>query len=195
MEYYDNIPIWENNYRLRKLSEFTDYLKQYYNSANEEAKNNICLSLQEVHDIILCAGINPYLNYTPPPMIGGYIQNIDVVLNFDNLRCYGISERKVYDFILMAVGVYLRDKRKSWIRTFNPFYWLGRIIECIASIPFWFLGHIGFDRYKIETSLLGKITKGIFKIVIFLSALLPILDLLGLLEPIKAFFKLNNVQN
>jgi len=138
--------------------------------------------LDECRSIIVLAGVSPIITYVPPPAIGGYVQRIDILTNLFNLHNFEISLDTVFDHIDRAIGVYERDEFRACIRTFNPFFWLGLLLDFIVEIPFSLLGKAGFNKSTIEESLLGRIAKTIMYLVTLLASLLTILQLTGYLE-------------
>ena len=135
MKFYNKIPIWENKERLKILTKFRELLNTYFNNVefvmgmaepieNETAQGvrvEINLVLSEVRKVLHSAGIRPVIRYTPPPMIGGYIRDIDITLNIFNLRYYKIPYNQLFDTVDIAIGKYSKDSKRTWIRTFNPF--------------------------------------------------------------------------
>ena len=143
--------------------------------------------MNNVHAIMNAAQTNPYIVYTPAPIVGGYIQNINVILNYDNLSHYNIPEEKVFDFLYITLGKYRDDYTKSVIRTYNPLFWIGCILDYIISLPFFLLGWIGVNKEKIEYSFLGRFIKGICKLIVVIGVIFGILEHLGYMEPVKNF--------
>jgi len=201
MNYYKKITIWENNKRVRLLSEFRELVVTYFNnikylgfgssgvSENEkarEARIKINMILDKMYFIIISAGVNPIMYYTPPPAIGGLTRDIDLVINIFNLYRFRINPQLLLDFIERAIGVYENDGLKALLRTVNPFFWLGLISDYIVSLPFKVFGEIGFNQEKIESSITGKIIKGIIKgtfyLITFLASFLAVLKYIGYLE-------------
>jgi len=209
MKFYNKIPVWENKKRLKLLYEFRELVDTYFNSVevdymsvnpsadlieNETAQQvriEINRILGEVREVLHSAGIRPIIRYTPPSMIGGYIQHIDITLNMFNLRYYNIPYNKLIDIIDIAIGKYSRDSKRAWMRTFNPIYWSGCIFDYIARLPFVLLGRIGFDSDKAESSIIGRLIKGILYLIVVFAALLTILYYLGYLEQFKGLIQKN----
>lgn len=201
MKFYNKIPIWENKERLKLLTKFRELLNTYFNNVefvrgyssvepieNETAQGarvEINLVLSEVREVLHSAGIRPVIRCTPPPMIGGYIQDVDITLNMFNLRYYKIPHNKLFDFVDIAIGKYSKDSKRAWIRTFNPFYWVGCVFDYIAGLPFALLDRIGFDSDKAESSIIGRCIKGLLYLIVVFAALLTILYYLGYLEQFK----------
>lgn len=204
MQAYNRIPIWENLKRTQCLVELLKLLGQYYanskydvyefkrieNEVSNKIRSQINYSLIQNHKIVESAGISTCVQHTPPPAIGGYIQNIDILYNYHNLDHYQISCRAVADILETAIGVYEADKKASLIRTLNPFYWIGHIVRVIVSIPFTVIDRAGFDAEKASNSLFGKFYKVIAETIIFIAGLLTILHLMGWLESVKGAIQL-----
>ena len=87
----------------------------------------------------------------------------------------------------MALGVYQNDRRAAKIRTFNPFWWLWRALLWFVRIPFVLMDEMGFDGARAEASVVGQLVK----LILFLSAVLTILNYLGWLDAAKALLGLS----
>lgn len=194
---------WENNRRLEKLTEFRALVIQYFNKSRAEwmvderieqpaaegARVKINRMMDEAHDIILYSGVNPSIRYTPPAVVGGYIQNIDLVQNVFNLHRFQITANNLLDFIDRSIGIYESNKRPAHLRAINPFFYLGLAFDLVARIPFVLIGRAGFNRQKVEESLAGRLVKGSIYIVTAMASLLTVLQLLDYLEPFKQVVK------
>jgi len=205
VKFYNKIPIWENKERLKLLTKFRELLNTYFNNIEfvrgysstepiesetaQGARVEINLVLSEVRKVLHSAGIRPVFRCTPPPMIGGYIQHIDITLNMFNLRYYKIPHNKLFDVVDIAIGQYSKDSKRAWIRTFNPFYWVGCVFDYIAGLPFALLDRIGFDSDKAESSIIGRCIKGLLYLIVVFAALLTILYYLGYLEQFKGLIQ------
>lgn len=129
MNFYNKIPIWENKERLKLLYEFRELVDTYFNIVENvrldpsaelieyetarQVRIEINRVLNEVREILHSAGLRPIIRYTPPPMIGGYIQRIDIILNMFDLHRYSIPHNKLIDFIDVAIGKYSRDSKHA----------------------------------------------------------------------------------
>ncbi len=203
MTYYTKILPWENNSRLDKLAEFRALVIEYFNNSHaewmvderieqpkaEEARVKINRMMNGVHDIILYAGVNPSIRYTPPPAVGGYIQNIGLVQNIFNLHRFQIAPNNLLDFIDRAIGIYENNSGPAFRRAINPFFYVGLVFDLVARIPFVLVGRAGFNRKKAEESLVGRVTKGVIYIITALASLLTVLQLLDYLKPAKEVVK------
>lgn len=135
--------------------------------------------------IVQDAGVSTTRFYSPAPIRGGFAGQVDVFLNIFQLRLAQINTSGVTDDLDRAWGIYNRNRRPALIRMFNPFYYLARLLDLVAEIPFAIAGTLGFNRSKAEGSPCGRAAKIIVKLVTFMAALLTILNLLGLLEGIR----------
>jgi len=95
MRPYTKILTWENERRLNRLIGFRDNVVTYFknctfnrfeyepeeNEVAQRARIDINKELGKVHNIMAAAGVYPVLVWTPPPAIGGLVQQIDIVLN------------------------------------------------------------------------------------------------------------------
>lgn len=202
MKPYKKIFIWENIKRTNELISFRDLIVQYFGNApyswkvdgrieNDKAvkiRNQINLVISKIRSYIKAADVQSVQFYTPAPLIGGFSGRIDILSNIfkENL---GINHKEQLDIIDRAMGVYLNDKVNSWIRTFNPFFWIYLILDFLVTLPFKLLGLAGFNQVRIENSLLGKIFKIIFSVISVGAAFLTILEKLGYLESFKVLIR------
>ncbi len=203
MQHYTKIPYWENKKRLALIKRFRSYVSTYYGNSRyswqaegqieeeeaQQARTEINLILHDAHKSIICAGVPTMVQYTPPPVIGGYIQNIDVIQNIFILHQFQIGSDGVFDIVDRSIGIYESDQTASLRRTINPFWWIGKLFTWIVGLPFNFLGSIGFDKKKAEESFTGRLVKGFLYLIMVSAALLTILDLLDLLDKMKELFK------
>ncbi len=201
MRYINRILPWENRRRVGRLFSFREEVVKYFNNCefaafsvkeNQEAqrlRTSINSSIDEIHEMILAAGISPRMTYRASPMAGGYVTDIDVVLNIFNLASYQVSPQTVTDHIERAYGKYRVNQKASTIRLFNPLFYLGLLIDLIAEIPFVILGKLGFNRARAESSLLGRIFKGFFQLCVFVATVFTILHYLGYMDSVKGLIK------
>lgn len=197
MRHYEDITYYENRRRLEKLNKFRRDVILYFNhlqideifrtaSEDEEARKirpKISETLIEIRKIFSSADVAPMIQYTPPPAVGGYIQNVDILDNIFTLHQWSINPQALIDLLDQVRGAYESDCRKSIIRTFNPLTWGLWVIEWVAYIPLRTLGAIGFDVAKAERSMFGKFLKLIGPVAGFMT----ILNLMGWLDSIKRY--------
>lgn len=190
------ITLWENRKRAKLLIDFRGLVVTYFDNLehsrfglgvreNEEARqvrSKINMSLHKIHSVIISAGVNPIIYYSPPPAVGGLTENIDLMHNIFNLHRFKIGPQELLDFMDRAIGIYENDRLNALLRTINPLFWLGLILDYIVSLPFKVIGKIGFDQKKIESSIMGKFIKGALYLIMVLAAFLTVLEKIGYLE-------------
>lgn len=203
MRFYNKITFWENKRRLELLYDFHDMVVDYYNNSeygwsserrteNDKARtlrSRINLVMHEISKIVELSGILPILRWTPPPAVGGYIQNVNVIKNIFNLDVYEITPNNITDFLEQSMGIYKNGSRNAIYRTINPFYWLGLALDYLVNLPFMLLGKAGFDSKRIQDSIFGRVLKAIFYLISVLASFLTVLQLIGYLDESKLVIK------
>lgn len=200
MRYHTRILIWENRRRLNKLRDFRSLVIRYFNnsrvnlgggrveeSAAKEARREINRLKDEIHSIILNSDINPSFSWTRPAAAGGGETEIDLIDDIFDLDQFDIGPNNVLGLIDRAIGEYDSNRRSAFVRTLNPFFYLGQVLDTISDLPFIILGILGFNREKMKSSAVGRLVKGILYLIIIAAALFTILHLLNFVEPIKQF--------
>ena len=200
MRYYTKILIWENKRRLNKLREFRSLMIRYFNnsqvgfgggrveeSAAKEARREINRLRDEIHSIILNSGIDPAFSWTPPSAVGGDETEIDLIEDIFDLDQFDIGPNNVLGLIDKAIREYDSNRKSAFVRTFNPFFYLGLVLDTISDLPFIVIGIFGFNRQKMRASTIGRLVKGILYLTIIVTPVLTILHLLDFVEPIKQF--------
>ena len=156
-------------------------------SAAKEARREINRLREEIHSIILNSGIDPVFSWTPPAAVGGDAIDVDLIEDIFNLDQFDIGPNNVLDLIDRVIGKYDANRKSAFVRTFNPFFYLGRVLDAITDLPFIIIGILGFNREKMKASVVGRLVKGILYLTIIVASVLTILHLLNLVEPIKQF--------
>lgn len=199
MFYYKDITLFQNKNRVEKIKYFRELIifyferegyelenQEHFESLNEQAlRTEINQKSNEVHQILTASDLRPIMNWTPPPMIGGYRQNIDLILNIFNLGRFSISINHLIDFIDRSIGIYEADFLNSKIRTFNPFFYLNLVFRYISQAPFKILGEVGFNKNKIEESIFGRVIKLFLYLIVVFASFLTILEILDLVDWFK----------
>ena len=200
MRYYTRILVWENKRRLNKLRKFRSLVIRYFNNSRvnlgggrveepvaKEARLEINRLRDEIHSIILNLGIDPVFSWTPPSAVGGDETEIDLIQEIFDLDQFDIGPNNVLGLIDRAIGEYDSNRKSAFVRTLNPFFYLGRVLDTISDLPFIATGILGFNRQKIKASVVGRLVKGILYLIIIVATILAILHLLDFMEPIKQF--------
>lgn len=188
----------------KELVDFKSTVVEYFNNCQFEgwdnrmienevaraARSTLNQNLRKIQKIILGANISSSITYSPPPMIGGYRQDIDLVANIFYLHQFRIEPTFLLDVADRAIGVYREDQLMSLIRTFNPLFWFGTVLDYFVSIPFKILRKAGINTAGIESSFIGKFLKFIFWLVSLAAAIVTVAQPLGWLDYLKTLLRL-----
>lgn len=166
-----------------------DHLDRVEGDKARKLRSIINTKISKINEYVISAMVNTYIYYSPPPAIGGLAGNIDLFANIFNLARFEIDPQQITDAIERAIGKYENQRKAAIIRTFNPFWWIFKLIRAIAYVPFLILKEIGFDTSKFERTILGRLIKLIFDLAVFLAALLAILKALGVDEQVINWVK------
>ena len=200
MRHYTRILIWENRRRLKQLKEFRSLMIRYFNnsrigfgggrveeSAAKEARRDLNRLREEIHSIILNSEMDPSFSWTRPAAAGGNDTEIDLIENLFNLDQFDIGPSNVLGIIDKTIGQHDSNRKSAFIRTLNPFFYIGVALDTISDLPFIFVGLFGFNRKKIRTSAIGRPIKAILYLTTIIAALLAILHFSGFLEPTSRY--------
>lgn len=192
INYFTKITVWENKSRLKELDAFRTHVINYFNDIHYDGfgevdvgesamkvRTNINLVIVKMGLIIRASGVNPVMEYTPPPMVGGRIMEVDLVSNIFNIHSFRIPPQAIIDIIEKSIGVYQENIIPSLIRTINPFFWLKRMLSFVGAIPFEILEAAGFPMQKAKSSFLGRTIRLIIELAAFSASVLGIMQLLG----------------
>lgn len=91
--------------------------------------------------------------------VDGMRMPFDFFTDIFRLHEFNTDVQWTVDLIDRAIGIYEADQRNAVFRTCNPFWWLGKGLIWIASIPFMVAAAAGFDTSKVEQSVAGKIVR------------------------------------
>ncbi len=194
---------WEAKRGFELLKRFRQKVVDYDNNAlwndydNDYAENQEAVSLRqqinedmpEATTAIQKVGHSTIVYYSPPPATGGLQGDIDVLTNIFRLPYLGMDTTQLLDRLDQAIGAYRYAVSYLWRRLFNPFYWIGKGLALIGSIPFRVLRIAGFDAERAETSLTGKLVKAIMYFLTIIYFSLAILQMLDLLAPVVTAIK------
>ena len=194
MRHYTKILIWENRKRLNKLIEFRELIIEYFNNhrntvAAHVARGNINRCMSKVHSIVLQSGISPVLTWRAPPIAGGYSAKIDLIINIFNLDDYFTEYDSVLDLIDRSIGIYESNAKSALTRTFNPFFYVGLVLDFISRLPFIALGKLGANQQRLEMSKFGRLIKGVLYLIQVGAALIGIYQFWDFWTPIKNFVR------
>lgn len=204
---YDKISIWGNKKRINDLSFFRDlWLEGLFNAPHllispatgrpfsaEERRAELNRRSPAVREMVALADISALRDWRTfrkddPPV------RVDVLEQFWYIEKLRLSARAPSDVVDEAIGIYLADQRGSWIRTFNPFYWFGRMIDWMVSGAFNAVTLFGGNPQVVRNSQTGRIAEAIGKFLGWFAGVgafvLALMEFLGLQTPIRHFFHL-----
>jgi hypothetical protein len=188
---------WECKRRLANLRQFrllaVDYFRNVryvsrqnalrgqalLNDTAENARHKMNQLVPDIVESLDLLEVARIVTWTPPPMIGGYIQNVDLIGNVFGLTAFDIPSQSVFDCLDRGIGAYERERRTLLLKSFNPLYWLGLATTWLLSLPFKLLGAAGFDANKAENSFIGRSLKLAWGAVLGFGTLIPALDIIA----------------
>ena len=198
MKHFKKITYMENRNRITILSDFRLMLEKYFGIGPcqgkkdienvTELRKSINQNTHKVISILVVADSLPTFSIRPA-FSNVVLENVDIFSNIFRLDEISVEPIILFDVLDRAIGLYCDDKRNAIIRTFNPFFWIGLVLDYIVSLPFAFIGNLGFDEQKAESSLIGKIIKGLGWIITIGAAITTILGGLGCLSYLKHIVK------
>jgi hypothetical protein len=74
-----------------------------------------------------------------------------------------VSFRQPAETIEEAIGFYKHDQKRARFGTRNPIFWVLRIVEWMAQLPFWLVSLFGFSQEKAQESKSRQFAKGAFR--------------------------------
>jgi hypothetical protein len=181
---------WECKRRLELLHQFRGLAFNYFeniqhahwaaggapptmNDKAQKARHEMNHAMEDVVLSFDLLGIVHVVRWTPPRAVGGYMQNVDLIVNIFDLYGFRIPPQMVFDCTDRAVGAYERECRRLLRKSFNPLYWLGILIVWVLRLPFKLLGVAGFDANKVEESAFGKTLKLTWGLTLGFAAIIP----------------------
>lgn len=205
MKSFKEITHWEVQRRIEALTDFRTKVVEWVNATRTDRtfggrhdtdessamRPAINLVLHEVMNIIAAAGIPTTIYYREAPVAGGRELSIDLITNIFSLTTHQIPYDMATGMMERAIGIYQSELKAAKIRTFNPFWWLGKFISWFAHLPFKALRGAGFNTAKAEQSVIGKLVTLLTGAIPVITGLLSIITTLGLLDELKALLGLS----
>jgi hypothetical protein len=206
---YSQIPIWENKRRIITLALFRDlYLDTVmFPPGNripisprtgqpfklEERRSEINYRKPAIQEMVALAEIVARRRW-PTRRKDLEPVDLDVLDQLWYLETFRVSGRAPIDVVEEAIGVYRDDQQRSWIRTFNPIFWLTRLINGLSDSTFEIVTIFGGDPHKARHSAFGRLVNSIERIGLWvaavLTAILTVLSFLGFETPIRRLLHL-----
>src|SRR5438876_325350 len=118
MRWYRDITYCENARRLETLNKFRANVVSYFDRSRshwqavdrieepdaEPYRRAINLSLNRVHDILYTAGVPMLVQHQEPPLQGGRVQNLNIVINVFQLHQFQIPHTRLLDLLDQGIG-------------------------------------------------------------------------------------------
>lgn len=192
---------WEARRRFVQLRDFRKLMFDYFDDLSywnaghqppvegdkaQRARHEINLQIEEIVASFNLVDRGRKVVFTAPPALGSRKEIVDVTADMFQLYIHRDSVQMAFDAVDRAIGQY--GRRAAYLRKhlFDPLFWGKWLFAWIVRIPFQILGAAGFNAGAIERSLFGRLVKAIEGFILFLAGLLTVLQLIGLLDHIKA---------
>jgi len=189
------IPIWENRRRVKVLERFKGWLNHFcalVHDPQEGATSPRAMELRQSIEqqkpaaisMIHSAGISTDITPGQHALLAnrGKIyevsEELDLLEDFFWLETPGL-QREAISLPDRAIGVYEEGKSAAWMRTFNPLFWLARVIDGLAESSFKMVALFGRNPQKDRRTRAGRLIAGIEKLLLWAAALAAILEFLG----------------
>jgi hypothetical protein len=117
--------------------------------------------------------------------------DIDVLDQLWYLETFRVSARAPVDVIEEAIGVYRDDQLKSWFRTFNPFFWLVRLIDWLTDLVFAIVQRFHPGLQEGRKPLLRRFVELCIGIAALAASICTILWFLGFQTAVQHLFHLS----
>lgn len=190
MKAYNTLTIISNLYRQKKLTEFRWDIDTYFsniksesfsyehvmNKIAEEKRKSINFKLYRMKKYIRSTWMPTDIYYSDPISTWWIRWNIDIFDNIAQSFRFHFNKEKYFDTIDKAIWIYKNDLFFSLLRTFNPLYWLNKIITIFINIPFYILWFSGFNisEESFSNSIITKCLKLVMWIITLSSWIVTI---------------------
>ena len=179
---YDKIPIWENKQRIKDLTFWRDLwlqgtspdVKVLISPATgkpfgvEERRGELNRRIPLVREIVALADISTVRDWKTVRKDAGTVR-VDILEQFWYVETLRLSYRAPSDVVDEAIGKYQADQRGGWIRTFNPVYWIGRLIEWLIGLAFNVVRLFGRNPQTARNSRVGRTISAIGKFLAWVA--------------------------
>ncbi len=146
MRNINSIIYWENKRRIKKLDSFREDVRKYYSNStfnfldgrNEnqtavQLRTKINEQLLSIESIVMKSGLPLMATHYPPPALGGFVKNINLIHNILTLSEHQIDYNVALDMIEISSGSYKDNIQSSILRTINPFYYLKELLMIVSE--------------------------------------------------------------
>jgi hypothetical protein len=196
---YDKIPISENQYRIKYLTDYRNLLNDAFgwNRTRSGDLEEQRIVINERRPLIArmtrLAGINSRRQCARrgASAYSTTMIEIDVIEQMWELEALGISTREPMVVIEEAIGIYKHDQNRARCRTWNPFFWITFLIESIVGILFNVVILFGGNAQKARDSAIGRIISAVGTFLGWIAAIATILWFLGFQSAIQHLLHLS----
>ena len=148
MKPHDRLTIFRNLSRVRELREFREVVERYFMCAERDvngvpadwqgalaARSRINQMLPRVIQIVNAAGLSGYPGHGPPSDPGQPMGRAEILQQIFSSRYGDGEEQEIFDFLDQAVGVYQGGRYAAMVRTINPVFYAGSLLNYLARVP------------------------------------------------------------
>ncbi|MEY2719346.1 MAG: hypothetical protein RLZZ273_712 [Bacteroidota bacterium] len=176
--------------RHNRLIDYRDLVVKYLNSIVSLNQSNMTLvnelrsqineRMPYIDEVVRVSGVATHMSYTPMRAIPPTTYNLVTDL-------FGMHEQRVpmqnaIDLLERTIGAHKAQMWPSAIRIFNPFYWVGLIVELVASLIFSPFHAAGLNTGRLEYSLWVRSIKGLITMTATILTILVGLDQLNIIR-------------
>jgi hypothetical protein len=202
---YDKIPIWENKRRIKELTFWRDLWLTFASNrplvspktgqpfSFEERRGELNRRIPAVREMVTLAEVHAVRDWMT---VGKQTKTlrVDILEQFWYVERLWLSFQAPSDVVDEAIGKYQSDQRRSWIRTFNPFYWISRLIDWLISEAFNVVKIFGGNPETARASQLGRVINAFGQFIAWIAgivvAIVTVLWFLGFDKPIRNYLHL-----
>lgn len=192
---FEKIPLWELGRRLSILRKFREDLARYYAARTwtttrrlvepddaKQLRESLNHQEAEASRVMGLAGISGTGLYHDPRT--GFAGPIQLVPNFARLWEFQIDSAALFDQVDRAIGIYQTERPHAATRTWNPFFWVGLVLDWASRLPFTIARRAGIQGINEETRG-AAVARSVFWLMGAAVMLIPVLD--AIVNLLKAF--------
>lgn len=193
------LPIWLNWHRRRVLTSYRARYAEYvervryeafpFRTVEDDRARELRSDLEEesgrVARMTSAAGVPGRERWVPGRSTGS-VERVDLVEAAFTPDEHNVNGSDVLDVLDDAIGRYRRGRWGAWLRTFNPLYWLGTLLDAAEIVPFVALRRLGVDGRAAAASVPGRIFRTGLRAAVLLGGFLAVAWALGLWGELRA---------
>ena len=189
---HDHVPVWLNGSRLRFLRRFREELARYFDSVTYEAfpfrvvetddarglRESLEPRLRRCRRMVGATGRVSLLRLAPGERAGD-VERVNLIDAAFHLNRYNLGKGDVLEALDQAVRAYEEDRSASWLRTFNPLFWLDLTLNYVEQVPFLPLRLFGVKPSRAASTSAGHLIRVLVRLVALLGLALLVVRLSG----------------